>query len=41
MANAHALLATAAALGLIARLDVAEASAWRDVAGIRLTDPGA
>jgi hypothetical protein len=41
MANAHALLAAAATLGLSARLDVAEASAWRDVAGVRMTDPGA
>jgi hypothetical protein len=36
MATAHAVLAAAATLGLSAHLDVADTSAWREVAGSRL-----
>jgi hypothetical protein len=36
MATAHGLLAVAAAVGLSANLDAADASAWRDAARTRL-----
>jgi hypothetical protein len=38
MAIAHGLLAAAAAIGLSAKMGVADESAWRDAAGTRLTD---
>ena len=39
MATGHALLATAAAIGLSAHLDTAETQAWRDIAATRVVGP--
>jgi hypothetical protein len=38
MAVAHGLLAAAAAIGLSAKMGVADESVWRETAGTRLTD---